>query len=360
MNVRRLGNSISCGTPSTIGLQCSRHQPASAWSGLLVPLERGEDLGCRDPRAHRRTCHTAGLGRCVDLSLAARAHPGNRYRRRGRRQYRYHDAWRVLRDRQKFERVVDFGRALPSLRSVVEADLALPSVTEERVLAAVVRLLDLGFFRIGGEEYARDNETFGIATLHKDHVRMRKGEMTFDYPAKGSIRRVITVTDPATFELLKSLKRRKGGSDNLLAYKAGRRWVDVRSDEVNAYIRAAAGNEFSAKDFRTWSGTVLGAIELAKARSGGAEMTKTARQRAARGAVKAVSEYLGNTPAVCRKSYIDPKLLDRFDAGETISSALDTLADTPNMNDRTVREAIESAVIDLIGENGAHATVAAA
>jgi DNA topoisomerase IB len=160
--------------------------------------------------------------------------------------------------------------------------------------------------------------------------------------------------------LLKGLKRRKGGSDNLLAYKAGRRWVDVRSDQVNAYIRAGAGNEFSAKDFRTWSGTVLGAIELAKASSGGGEMTKTARQRAARGAVRAVSEYLGNTPAVCRKSYIDPKLLDRFDAGETILSALDSLAEAPNMNDRTVREAIESAVIDLIGESGAHATIVAA
>ena len=278
----------------------------------------------------------------------------------GRRQYRYHDAWRVQRDRQKFERVVDFGRALPSLRSVVEADLSLEAVTQERVLAAVVRLLDLGFFRIGGEEYARDNETFGIATLRKDHVRMRKGEMTFDYPAKGSIRRVITVADPATFELLKVLKRRKGGSDNLLAYKAGRRWCDVRSDEVNAYIRAGSDDEFSAKDFRTWSGTVLGAIELAKVRPRGAEMAKTARQKAARGAVKAVSEYLGNTPAVCRKSYIDPKLLDRFDAGETIGAALDSLADTPNMNDRTVREAIESAVIDLIGDGGAHPTAAAA
>jgi DNA topoisomerase-1 len=278
----------------------------------------------------------------------------------GRRQYRYHDAWRVMRDRQKFERVVDFGRALPSLRSLVEADLSFEAVTEERVLAAVVRLLDLGFFRIGGEEYARDNETFGIATLRKDHVRMHKGEMTFDYPAKGSIRRVITVADPATFELLKVLKRRKGGSDNLLAYKDGRRWCDVRSEGVNAYIRAGSGDEFSAKDFRTWSGTVLGAVELAKARSGREEMSKTARQAAARRAVKAVSEYLGNTPAVCRKSYIDPKLLDRFDAGETIASALHTLADTPNVNDRSVRETIESAVIDLISENGATTTTAAA
>ncbi len=265
-----------------------------------------------------------------------------------------------MRDRQKFERVVDFGRALPSLRSLVEADLSFEAVTEERVLAAVVRLLDLGFFRIGGEEYARDNETFGIATLRKDHVRMHKGEMTFDYPAKGSIRRVITVADPATFELLKVLKRRKGGSDNLLAYKDGRRWCDVRSEGVNAYIRAGSGDEFSAKDFRTWSGTVLGAVELAKARSGREEMSKTARQAAARRAVKAVSEYLGNTPAVCRKSYIDPKLLDRFDAGETIASALHTLADTPNVNDRSVRETIESAVIDLISENGATTTTAAA
>jgi DNA topoisomerase I len=129
---------------------------------------------------------------------------------------------------------------------------------------------------------------------------------------------------------------------------------------VNAYIRAGSDDEFSAKDFRTWSGTVLGAIELAKVRPRGEEMTKTARQRAARGAVQAVSEYLGNTPAVCRKSYIDPKLLDRFEAGETIASALDTLADFPNMNERGVREAIESAVIDLIGDDGANATAAAA
>jgi DNA topoisomerase-1 len=276
----------------------------------------------------------------------------------GRRQYRYHDAWRVLRDRQKFERVVEFGRALPTLRSVVEEDLSLGNATEPRVLAAVVRLLDLGFFRIGGEEYARENETFGVATLRKEHVRLSRGESIFDYPAKGTIRRVVTVSDSDTFQLLQMLKRRRGGSDNLFAYKDGRRWFDLKPDQVNSYIRAGAGGDFSAKDFRTWSATVLGAVELARLASVDPMNSKSSRQRAASAAVRTVSEYLGNTPAVCRRSYIDPKLFDRFDAGETIAPEFGPK--TSNMEDRTVRESIESAVIDLIGDDSNPSSASAA
>ena len=269
----------------------------------------------------------------------------------GRRQYLYHDAWRALRDRQKFERVLEFGRSLPRLRAAVERDLGLPGMERARVLAGAVRLLDLGFFRIGGEQYAQEHETFGIATLRKSHVKLVRGKMVFDYPAKGSVERVVTISDPATYRLLRTLKNRRGGED-LFAYKTGSRWVDMRSDEVNAYIREAAGGDFSAKDFRTWSATVLGASELAgqaKAMGGSA----TARKRAASLVVKRVAGYLGNTPAVCRRSYLDPKVLDRFEGGETIASDLRKLGDV-DVSDGEARKVVEQAVIDLLdgGEPG--------
>ena len=271
----------------------------------------------------------------------------------GRRQYRYHDAWRVLQDRRKFERVLAFGSRLPALRSVVEQDLSLAGIPEPRVLAGAVRLLDLGFFRIGGEEYAQENETFGVATLRKDHLTLKAGDLLFDYPAKGSIQRAVTISDPPTFELFQVLKRRRGGGDNLLAYKQGSRWINVKSDDVNAYIRAAADGECSAKDFRTWSATVLGAIELAKA-SERRPMSTSARKRAASIAVKAVSEYLGNTPSVCRRSYIDPRIIDRFQDGETVAPVLRRLGAAPDMNNREIREEIESAVVELVADEHDH------
>jgi DNA topoisomerase I len=266
----------------------------------------------------------------------------------GRRQYRYHDAWRVLRDRKKFERVLDFGRSLPRLRPKVEHDLAAGGTGRDRVLAGAVRLLDLGFFRIGGEQYARENETFGIATLQKEHVHLGQGVLTFDYPAKDSIQRVVSVSDAGSFELIRTLRRRRGGTANLLAYKEGARWTDVRSEEVNTYIRQAADGEYSAKDFRTWSGTVLAAVELGVAAS--EPLTSpSARRKASRQAIKAVAEYLGNTPAVCRSSYIDPKILDRFDNGETIAPTLASLRGSPE--DPRLRQKIEPAVIALITDD---------
>jgi DNA topoisomerase I len=266
----------------------------------------------------------------------------------GRRQYVYHDAWRALRDRQKFERVLEFGRSLPRLRASVERDLGRPGMDRARVLAGAVRLLDLGFFRIGGEEYAQEHETFGIATLRKSHVKLTRGKMVFDYPAKGSVERIVTISDPATYRLLRALKNRRGGED-LFAYKTGSRWVDIRSADVNAYIRDAAGGDFSAKDFRTWSATVLGASELAgqaKAMGGSA----TARKRAASLVVKRVAGYLGNTPAVCRRSYLDPKVLDRFEGGETIAPDLRKLSEA-DVSDEA-RKVVERAVIDLLDDGG--------
>ena len=265
----------------------------------------------------------------------------------GRKQYRYHDAWRTRRDAEKFDEMTRFARALPRLRERVEADLgATDKLTRERVLACAVRLLDRGFFRIGTEEY---NESFGLATMRREHVTIEAGQMVFDYPAKSGKRRIQAVVDPLAQDIVCSLKRRRGGGAELLAYKDRRAWTDVRSDDINAYLKAATGDDFSAKDFRTWSATVIAALALAV--SGAAHGTTTSRKRAITRAIKETSHYLGNTPAVCRASYIDPRIFDAYRGGlvldqKVIADALDAApGDLPTHHPR-----IERAVLDLIDE----------
>ncbi len=266
----------------------------------------------------------------------------------GRKQYRYHDKWRERRDAQKFEEMIDFASALPRLRERVAKDLRRRGMPRERVLAAAMRLLDRGFFRIGSESYAEENDTYGIATMGKRHVTISGDRVTFDYEAKGGQRRVQSIDDREVANIVRTLKKRRGGGEELLAYKEGARWADVKSADINAYLKEATGGDFSAKDFRTWSGTVLAAVALAVA--GMAAGTKTSRQRAKTRAVKEVSRYLGNTPAVCRASYIDPRVFDRFDGGLTIGGALPELAeDTAPWPD--VQRAVEEAVLDLIADN---------
>ncbi len=268
----------------------------------------------------------------------------------GRKQYRYHDAWRTRRDAEKFEDMTRFAKALPGLREQVEADLATTDeLTRDRVLACAVRLLDRGFFRIGTEEYTVTNESFGLATMRKEHVQIEDGQMVFDYPAKSGKRRIQAVVDPLALEIVCQLKRRRGGGDELLAFRAGRRWVDVRSDDINAYLKQATGDDFSAKDFRTWSATVIAALALAV--SGPAHGSKTSRKRAITRAIQETSHYLGNTPAVCRASYIDPRVFDAYRGGlvldqKVITAALDAEpGDLPTHHPR-----IERAVLDLIDE----------
>jgi DNA topoisomerase IB len=266
----------------------------------------------------------------------------------GRKQYRYHDKWRERRDAEKFEEMIDFARALPRLRDRVAKDIRRRGMPREKVLAAAMRLLDRGFFRIGSENYAEENETYGIATMGKRHVTIDGDRVTFDYEAKGGQRRVQSIDDREVAALAMTLTKRRGGGEELLAYKERGRWVDVKSADVNAYLKEATGGDFSAKDFRTWSGTVLAAVALAVA--GMASETKTARKRAKTRAVKEVARYLGNTPAVCRASYIDPRVFDRFDGGLTIGGALPELVeDTAPWPD--VQRAVEEAVLDLIADN---------
>ncbi|MGH2844850.1 MAG: DNA topoisomerase IB [Thermoleophilaceae bacterium] len=242
----------------------------------------------------------------------------------GRKQYRYHDRWRERRDREKFESMTSFARALPRLRRRVTRDLAREGMPRERVLACAVRLLDRGFFRIGSEDYAEENDTYGIATMQKRHVTVSDDDIGFDYEAKGGQRRLQSVGDPEAAAIVRELKRRRGGGAELLAYKQDGRWRDVKSADINDYVKEAAGGPFSAKDFRTWSGTVLAAVALAV--SGPAQGAKTSRKRAKTRAVNEVAHYLGNTPAIARSSYIDPRVFDRFDGGLTIAGALPELA----------------------------------
>src|SRR3954453_883862 len=239
----------------------------------------------------------------------------------GRKQYRYHDLWRERRDREKFDERGEFAEALPRLRRRVAKDLKRTGLGRERVLACAVRLLDRGFFRIGSEDYAEENDTYGIATMRRRHATISEDVVTFDYESKGGAHRVQAIGDREVGGIVRPLKRRRGGGHDLLVFKRGGRWVDVRSIDINEYVKAVSGGEFSAKDFRTWSATVLAAVALAVSGEA-ATGSKAARTRAKTRAVKEVARYLGNTPAVCRASYIDPRVFDRFDSGLTIGGAL--------------------------------------
>ena len=274
----------------------------------------------------------------------------------GRKQYLYHPKWRERRDQQKFDEMLHFARALPRMRDRVERDLEdRDQIDRERVLACAVRLLDRGFFRIGSEDYAVTNETYGLATMRKAHVRLMGETIRFDYPAKHGKRRVQSIVDPEVAVVVDALKRRRGGGPELLAYRRGRQWVDVKSSDINAYIKEATGEDFSAKDFRTWGATVLAAVAVAV--SGAAAETKTARKRVVTRAVKEVAFYLGNTPAVARASYIDPRVFDRYQDGLSIAGALEHLG--ADADDTAIQGPVEEAVIDLIEGHESPAVVPA-
>lgn len=260
----------------------------------------------------------------------------------GRKQYLYHSRWQQRQAERKFEAVREFAHQLPRLRRAVTRDLKQQGMPRERALALAVRLLDLGFFRIGGEEYAEANESYGVATVRREHVTVKANEVVFDFPAKSGQRRVQSIRDPAARRAIEAMRRRRSGPDDLLAYRdEDGEWRDVRSDGVNAYIQEKAGERFSAKDFRTWHGTVLAAVALAAGAPPGSE---SANRGAIREAVTEVAEALGNTPAVCRSSYIDPHVLDRFRDGVTIKPT----ANADGRLSQRARTRIEREVLGLV------------
>ena len=270
----------------------------------------------------------------------------------GRRQYRYHDDWRIRRDRQKFDRLLRFAATLPRMRRDAKRALSGTAPTKERVLAGAVRMLDLGAFRVGSETYAEANGSYGLATLRRSHVRVEGDEIRFDYVAKGGKRQVQRLHDADVARLVRSLLRRKGGGKELLAYREGNAWRDLRSEDINAFLKELADEEISAKDFRTWHATVLTAVLLASAEE---ELTSvTSRKRVVSTVVKEVAEILGNTPAVCRASYIDPRVIDLFLDRETIRLPR---ASRERSHER-FREAAEAAVIELLAAPSVQAEAA--
>ena len=264
---------------------------------------------------------------------------------RGRKQYLYHPKWRQRRDQEKFDAMLRFAGRLPAMREAVEHDLHSGALSREQVLACAVRLLDKGFFRIGSEDYAAENDTYGLATMHKKHVRLiDDATLLFDYPAKHSKRQIRSVVDSDVAEIVAKLKARRGGSPELLAYKRGRTWVDVKSPDINRYLKDVTGLEVSAKDFRTWNATVLAAVALG---TSGLAHSKTARKRAVVRAIKEVAYYLGNTPAVARASYIDPRIFDRFNDGLVVDATIAAAED----DEPAIQGAVEQAVLDLIADD---------
>jgi DNA topoisomerase IB len=241
----------------------------------------------------------------------------------GRRQYLYHPAWRVHRDRVKFDRILDLGERLPGIRARLRELLAGRGYGRDRVLAAAVRMLDQGFFRVGGEVYAAENGSFGLATLRREHVEVVKGSLVFCYPAKSGVERLHAVADDDVVKVVRGLLKRDDPDPELLSWRDRRGWHDIRSPDINAFLCEVAEGDFSAKDFRTWHATVLMAVALAVSHP--VAGSPTARKRAVTRGVKEVADYLGNTPSVCRASYIDPRVIDLFSDGITIQRSLDGL-----------------------------------
>ncbi|GII94504.1 DNA topoisomerase IB [Sinosporangium siamense] len=268
------------------------------------------------------------------------------YDQAGRLQYRYHDEWRRKRDLAKYEHVRDMATRLPRIRRVLAERMRGRGLSRDRVLSTAVRLLDLGSFRIGGERYADDNDTYGLATLRCEHARCSQGEVVFTYPAKGGRKRVQVISDPVVCQIIRSLRRRGPARAGLLRYWSHRKWHDVRSDDINAYLQDLFGEEVTAKDFRTWHATVLAAVGLAV--SSPADSPRT-RKRAVARVMAEVADYLGNTPALARASYVDPRLIDLYEEGRTIAAILPKLGkDVPGGVMATHGEA-ERAVIRLLG-----------
>jgi DNA topoisomerase-1 len=263
----------------------------------------------------------------------------------GRKQYLYHPLWRERRDRQKFHEMEAFARALPRLRRHLRDALhATDEPTRERVAAGAVRLLDIGLFRVGSEQYADDSGGFGLATLTMEHLTVRGTEMVFDYPGKSGVRQVLTISDAESVALLKSLRSRRSGPAELFAYRERRRWHRLASDGINDYIKATAGDDFSAKDFRTWNATAFAAARFAAFQHSPAQHS---RQRVARAVIGEVAEMLGNTPAVAKRAYVDPRVVDAYLSGSTIEVGVQRISSLAELSDRR-RRRIELAVLDLL------------
>lgn len=262
---------------------------------------------------------------------------------RGRRQYLYHPDWRARRDIAKHDRVLRVAQRLPAARRSVTAALNQPGMSEERALATAFRLLDLGYFRIGSDSYASENGSFGLTTLERRHVQRHGKLLLFEFEAKSGISQHVEIIDPQVLASVETMRRRRSGPDQLLCFRNGGHWKRLEAEHVNAYLKDLLHDEVSAKDFRTWHGTVHAAVALAQLPA----ESRAARRRSVAAAMREVAHHLGNTPTVARASYVDERVIDRYLDGTTIAGTLSRMRKLP-LGDIRRTERTERAVLRLI------------
>ncbi|KRE96584.1 DNA topoisomerase [Frateuria sp. Soil773] len=312
--IRRLACGKGFSYRDTRGRRIADRDELARIRALAIPPAYTQVWICPDPRGHLQA-----TGRDARM----------------RKQYRYHPRWRSVRDHGKFDRLLAFGAALPSLRRRVRRDLALPGLPRAKVLALVVRLLDDTLIRIGNEGYARDNGSYGLTTLRSRHVRAERGRLRFAFRGKSGQEREVALDDRRLARIVRRVQQLPG--QRLFQYvdDDGRR-QPVDSGQVNDYLRDACGSDFSAKDFRTWGGTVQAARVLA--RTPLPEGGERAVRNALAAAVKEVAALLGNTPAVCRASYIHPQVIAGWTDGSLRRAIPATAAAHPRQSEqRTLR-----------------------
>ena len=261
----------------------------------------------------------------------------------GRRQYLYHEKWQQDRAEEKFDRVLEMSKSLPEMRRQINADLKKRGLERDRVLALALQLLDLGYFRAGGEQYAEENNSFGIATLLCEHVALRRQAVEFDFPAKSGVRRTLLIEDAEVVRSVRALMRRPERGGRLLVCRNSSEWKDIHADDLNARFKELVGDEYTVKDLRTWHGTVLAAAAFVDADP---PVNKTVIKRVESAVMKEVAEELGNTPAVARSSYVDPRVVEGYESGLTITAGARRAARAKKPTER--QEILERSTARLI------------
>jgi DNA topoisomerase-1 len=257
---------------------------------------------------------------------------------RGRKQYRYHERWREARDESKYERMLVFGRALPKIRRQVNKDMSLPDLPRNKVLATVVHLLGRTFIRIGNQEYARENKSFGLTTMRNRHVDVKGAKLSFNFRGKSGVEHEIDVNDRRLANIIRKLQDLPG--QDIFQYEDETGEVrNVTSQDVNDYLREITGEEFTAKDFRTWAGTVLTAMAL---NAQGPPEDEVQAKKNIKDAIAAVAKILGNTPTVCRKCYVHPVVLEAYLDGDMIEGLRQKTEEalSENLEDLRAEEAV--------------------
>jgi DNA topoisomerase-1 len=242
----------------------------------------------------------------------------------GRKQYIYHPVWRSKRDEAKFDHALEVAAELPALRKQLCSDMSVRGLSQLRVLATVARLLDMGMFRVGSDQYATgDDPSYGLATLRPEHVRTRGSCVVLEFTGKSGVEHATPVGDAEVCAVLRELRRRRRGEERLFAWwdASAKRWREVHADDINDYLRENSGTQMTAKDFRTWHGTVRAATSLSSA---GWQKSPTKRRKVVAAAMRDVADLLGNTPTVARASYVDPRIVDLYHDGTLVTADVDT------------------------------------